>query len=61
MEKMVQKGGYWFFLNLVYNENLHYFQYSCISPKFGKNMAFEVWAKVFLANQIAGFLSQIYL
>ena len=31
------------------------------NPISGKNLVLEIWAKMFLANQIAGFLKQQYL
>ena len=35
--------------------------YSCTNPLFRENLVPEIWTKMPLANQIAGFLSQIYL
>ena len=50
-----------FFLNLVCNESLYYLLYSCANPIFGKNLVPEIWDKMLLANQITGFLNQLYL
>ena len=50
-----------YFLNMVYNESLCYLLYSCTNPIFGKNLVPGIWAKMLLANQIAGFLNQLYL
>ena len=33
----------------------------CTNPIFGKNQVSEIWAKMLLTNQIAGFLNQLYL
>ena len=34
---------------------------SCTNPIFGKVFVPEIWAKMFSANQIAGFFNQPYL
>ena len=36
-----------FFLNLVYNESLYYFLFSCTDPTNQENLVPEIWAKVF--------------
>ena len=70
MGKMGQKQGFfefigkcsdWFFLNLVYKVILYYLLYSCTNPIFRKNRVPEIWTKMLLANQIAGFFNQLYL
>ena len=38
-------------LNLICNENLHYFLCSCRNPIFRKSFVPEIWTKVFSANQ----------
>ena len=50
-----------FFLNLVYNESFCYLLYSCTNPIFRKSLVPEIWAKMLLANHVAGFLNQLYL
>ena len=50
-----------FFFNLLYNESLQYFLYSCTNLMFGKNLVPEIWAKMLSSNQIKGFLNQLYL
>ena len=57
--KFVGKFSHYFFLNLVYNQSLYYFLYSCTNPIFGKNLFPEIWAKTLLANQITGYLNQL--
>ena len=59
--KFIRKFGHYFFVNLVHNESLFYLLYSLTNPIFGKNLVTEIWPKVFLANQIARFLNQLYL
>ena len=68
--KMGQKIGfflrYWkiqllVFLNLVYNPNVYYLLDSCANSILGKNLVLEILAKILLANQIVGFLNQLYL
>ena len=49
-----------FFLHLVYNESLYYSPYTCANPTLG-NLFPEIWTKMPLVNQIAGFLNQLYL
>ena len=46
---------------MVYNESLYYLLYSCTNPISGNNLVPELWAKMLLANQITGFLNQLYL
>ena len=46
---------------MTYNENLYYLQCYCTSPIFGKIFVPEIWAKIFLVNQTAGFFHQPYL
>ena len=43
------------------NENLYYLLCSCTNPIFGKILVPEIWAKMFSANQVAGFFIQPYL
>ena len=43
------------------NENLYYLLCSCTNPIFGKILVPEIWAKMFSANQVAGFFVQPYL
>ena len=68
--KMFQKTGFFkyigkfyhsFLLNLFCNENLYYLQFSYTNPIFGKILVPEIRAKMFAANQIAGFFNQPYL
>ena len=47
--------------NLFYSEILHYLLYSYTNSVSGKNLVPEIFAKMLLANQIAGFLNQLYL
>ena len=56
---LLETFGHQFLLNLVYNENLYYLLCSCTNPILGKIP--EIWAKMFSANQIAGFFNQPYL
>ena len=58
---IIKKFSLLFSLNLVYNESFYYLQYSCTNSIFGKNLVPEIWAKMLLVNQIAGFLNQLYL
>ena len=44
-----------------YNENLYYLLCSCTNPVFGKIFVPEIWVKMFLASQLAGFFNQPYL
>ena len=48
-------------LNLVCNESIYYLLYLCTNLTFGKNLVQEIWTKMLLGNQIAGFLNQLYL
>ena len=58
----IGKFSYYIFLNLVYNESLYYLLYALINLIFGgKILVPEILTKVLLANQIAGFLNQLYL
>ena len=59
--EFIGKISHYFFLNLVYNESLCYWLYSCTDPIFGKNLIHEIWAKMLLTNQIAGFVNRLYL
>ena len=59
--QFIGKFGRLFLLNLSYNENLYYLLCSCSSLIFGKKIFPEIWAKMFSANQIAGFFNQPYL
>ena len=43
---------------MLYNENLYYLLCFCIDIIFGKIFVPELWAKMFSANQIAGFFTQ---
>ena len=49
--EFIEKLSHWFFLNLVFKESLYYLPYSCTNP------ILEIWAKMCLASQIAGFLN----
>ena len=57
----IWKFSHYFFLNLVYKENSCYLLYSCTNPILGKNLFPEIWAKILLAYQIAGFFNWLYL
>ena len=48
-------------LNFFHNENLYNLLCSCTNLIFGKIVIPEIWAKMFSANQIAGFFNQPYL
>ena len=56
--KFIEKNFMYFLLN---DENLYHLLCSCTNPIFGKIFVSEIWAKMFLANQIAGFFNQPYL
>ena len=43
------------------SKKLHYLLYSCMDHIFWKIYFSEIWAKMFSANQIAGFSNQPYL
>ena len=43
------------------NENLYYLLSSCTNPILGKILVYEIWTKMFSADQIAGFFNQPYL
>ena len=58
--EFIEKFWHSFLLNLVYNENLYYLLSSCTNCMFGKIFVHEIWAKLFSANQIAGFCNQPY-
>ena len=49
-----------FFLNLVNNESVYYFLCYCKNTICMENVVHEIWAKMLLANQIAGFLNELY-
>ena len=53
----------WLFIlmNKIQNENLDYLLCSSANLIFGKIFVCEIWAKMFLANQIARFLKQPFL
>ena len=53
--------SHYFFLNLVYNESLHYLLYSSTNPILKKNLVPEIGAKMLSAYQNARFLDQFYL
>ena len=59
--EFIGKFCYWTLLNLFYNKNLYYLLCSCTNPIFGKILVPEIWAKMFSANQVAGFFNQPYL
>ena len=59
--QFIGKCGDQFLLNLIYNENLYYLLFSCTNPILRKIFVPDVWARVFSANQIAGFFNQPYL
>ena len=46
---------------MIHNEDLYYLLCSCTNPIFGKIFVPEILAKMFSANQIAGFFNQLYL
>ena len=50
-----------FFLNFINNESLYFFLNSCTNPIFRKTPVPKIWTKVIVANQIVGFLNQLYL
>ena len=54
-----ERFGHSFLLNLCYSENLYYLLCSCTNPIFGKIFVPEIWAKMFSANQTAGFFNHI--
>ena len=56
-----KKVSYQFFLNLFYNENLHYLLCSCTNRLFRKNVIPETKAKMLSAIQIARFLNQAFV
>ena len=53
--EFIGKFSNYFFLNSVYKESLYYMLYSCTNAILEKNLIPEIWAKMALANQIAGF------
>ena len=59
--EFIDQFCHWFLLNLFCDENLCYLLCSCTSSIFGKILVSEIWAKMFSANQIAGFFNQPYL
>ena len=56
--KFIEKLCHWILLDLFYNENLYILLCCCTNPIFGKIFVPEIWAKMFSANQIAGFFNQ---
>ena len=46
---------------MLYNKNLYYLLCSCTNPVFRKNLVPKIEAKMLSANQIAGFLNQLFL
>ena len=54
----IEKFCYKLLLNLFYIENVYYLLCSCTNSIFGKILVPAVWAKMFTANQIAGFFNQ---
>ena len=46
---------------MFYNENLYYLLCFCTNSIFREILIPEIWAKMFSANQIAGFFNQPYL
>ena len=59
--QFIGKFGHQFLLNLIYNGNFYYLLCSCTNPIFGTIFVPEIWAKMFSANQIAGYFNQPYL
>ena len=59
--EFIGKFHHFILLNLVYNENLYYLLCSCTNLKLRKNFIYDIWAKMFSANQITGFFNQPYL
>ena len=53
----IGKFSHLFLLSLVYKECSYYLLYSCTNLILWKNPVPEIWAKMLLANQIAGFLN----
>ena len=53
--------GRQYLLILFYNKNLCYLLCSSTDPIFEKMFVSEIWAEMFLANQIARFFNQPYL
>ena len=58
--EFIKKFGHQFLQNSVYNESL-YLLYSSKNPIFGKSLDPEIWVKMLLDDQIAGFLNQARL
>ena len=56
-----EKSGHSFSLNLFHKFFFCYLMCSCTNPIFGKNIFPEIQAKMLSANQIAGFLNQVFL
>ena len=52
---------YYLFLLSIIFINLYYLLFSCTNPIFVKILVSEIWAKIFLANQIVGLFNQPYL
>ena len=59
--QFIGKFGHQFLLNLIYNETLQYLLCSCPNPIIWKIFVPEIWAKMFSANKIEGFIIQSYL
>ena len=53
--KFIEKFCNYSFQNLFYNESLCCLLYSCTNFIFERNLVPDIWAKILLANQIAGF------
>ena len=56
--EFIEKFGQQFLLVLFYNKNLCYLLCFCTNPIFMKFLVPKIWAKMFLANEIAGFFNQ---
>ena len=59
--EFIEKFSHSFFLNLVHKESLYYLLYSCSNLVLGKNVFPELWVKMLVVNQIAGYLHRLYL
>ena len=59
--EFIKKSGYLLFVNLAVDESLYYMLCFCTKTISGKNLDPEIWAKMLLASQIAGFLNQLYI
>ena len=56
--EFIKKFGHQFLLNWFYNENLYYLLSSCTNLIFVKIFVPQIQAKMFSANQIAGFFNR---